>query len=252
MLPDVIIGLTMAFANYGAAKGESACPAAHFASVSKRWKHVYDTCACFRTNQLVRVLGWTITYSFSPGGGGAGNVETIVDSWDPPIGSHTPARWWTSGLVFKGGRWRGRRNYDARGGPFDLLPGCPTPPFIQVTLLRPIRLRAIAIAARNRPRKIRLLSGDGSECILNVRPPSQLDQPELGLSIIPIHSDQYMDLVAMELPQGSPPSLEAVRTNSALPVVLPEPLVCDKRLCIYILQSHERGWVGINQIALFE
>lgn len=85
--------------------------------------------------------------------------------------------------------------------------------------------------------------------VLTIPPPSQL--PEIEQSNPSVRSPHYMELVARELPQGSPPSETAVLRNSALPVVLSEALSC-KVLEICILESHARGWVGINTMALFE
>lgn len=64
-------------------------------------------------------------------------------------------------------------------------------------------------------------------------------------------SPEYMRLVARDLPQGTPAKAEAILRNSELPVILPEPMTGEK-LLVEILESHERGWVGINQLALFE
>ncbi|CAB9515412.1 expressed unknown protein [Seminavis robusta] len=256
-LPDVAIAMAMVFADYGAAPREPSCPAARYTCVNKRWHFIYqNACAMrlFATNPLRRITHWTIRDETPGGNPGVGNLaETIVDGWVPPRGSRTP-RWWTSGYAFRGGSWSGDPQRDSRGGPFDLLHGCPAP-CLHVTFSssRPVTVRAIAIAARNRPRLIRVCTGvDHDGCVVHIPPPSLQDRPETGLSLAPIHSQQYMQLVAFALPQGKPPSQEALRWNSALPVVLPEPLHCATgELRVYILQSHECGWVGINQMAFF-
>jgi hypothetical protein len=64
-----------------------------------------------------------------------------------------------------------------------------------------------------------------------------------------------MVLIGRELPEGTPLSSSTLRLNSALPVVLPEPLYCESELRIEILQSPKFGLFGTyqkDQMALFD
>lgn len=260
ILPDDIVATIMSFAELGAAPGEPTCPAARFACVSRRWNRIYYTTAApllLIRNPLRRVSEWTIEEIGS--GTAARDIQTVAESWVRPPHFRGP-NWWTSGYVFEGGRWTGRYRRDSARGPFPLCNNFHRP-VLKITFQRQVQLRALAIEARNRPRKIRLLNAEerssntaGTDVVgveVLIPPPSRYDLPEIGLSNPPIHSFRYMDTVARELPQGTPPKEEALLQNSALPVVLPEPVKCES-LVMDILESHERGWVGINRLAFFE
>ena len=257
MIPEAVLIRIMTFVDFGAAADEPTCPAARMACVCKRWHRAYSlSIPFFVTNELQRIPGWTIQEYYqvrrrNP----ASDIRTIVDSWVRPAGSRQP-HWWTSGYVFHGGRWTDNYQHDSEGGPFGVRPGL-HPPKLRITFLHSVHLRAVVLAARNRPRRVILsttsdASLGGHSYSMTIPPPNQSDLPEMGLSSPPVRSPQYMNLVACNLPQGNPPSEAAVARNSALPVVLPKALFCEKFLFVTIVESHERGWVGINDMALFE
>lgn len=250
-IPDALLGKIMVLADYGAAAGEPTCPAARFACVSQRWNRVYSR-AHFETNELKRIASWSIQDLSEMRDGSQGSVETIVDSWVQPLG-HLSPNWWTSACVFStnGREWLGDPVRDAQGGPFGVRPGHAIP-HLRITFQEPVSVRAIALEARNRPRLLWLRSDQGTELLAEIPPPSPLDRPERGLSRVDLPTEEYMELVAQELPQGSPPSPVALFGNSAIPVVLSRPVQCQGALDICILESHEVGWVGINRMALLE
>lgn len=251
LLPDELLGKITVLADYGSAAGEPTCPAARFAWVSRRWNRVYENSRTrFQTNELKRIPSWSIQDQ-RPGGNE--DVQTIVDSWVGDPANPVP-NWWTSGYVFEtmGREWVDNPKKDAKGGPFSFTPWN-DPPHLRVSFARPVRLRAIALEARNRPRMLRIRSDQGTELLVEIPPPSQKDRSgRPGLAKVELSSPQYMELVAQKLPQGSPASPKALAKNSTLPVVLSEPLYCQGALDIYILKSQEVGWVGINRMVLLE
>lgn len=260
VVPDGIIANIMSFADVGAAPGEPTCPAARFACVSRRWHTEYSTIAApslLVQNPLKRIEGWTIRDIYrdmhpTPQSENGEGAETVVDGWVRPPGTRIPA-WWASPCVFEGDDWTGTPEIDSSGGPFRVRKGY-KPPSLIISFDDWKTVRAFAIHARNRPRRIKFFCGDDErgwtdEGVEVVIPPPLPSGEEETPSI---SSQEYMVLVAQECPQGTPPTQEALRLrDTRLPVVLPEPLRC-KRLAIFILESHERQWVGINKLVFFE
>lgn len=168
-IPDALLGKIMVLADYGAAAGEPTCPAARFACVSQRWNRVYSR-AHFETNELKRITSWSIQDLSEMRDGSQGSVETIVDSWVRPLG-HLSPNWWTSAYVFStnGREWLGDPVRDAQGGPFGVRPGHAIP-HLRITFQEPVSVRAIALEARNRPRRLWLRSDQGTELLVEMPP----------------------------------------------------------------------------------
>jgi len=261
-IPDEVIINIMTLSFFGAGSLETVCPASRLSHVSKKWHRLYEKAkrdALFETNELRRVTQGLAICTYPRLATGAGNVETILDSWER--GPH----WWTSRYNFEGGHWRAGIDNGTNDGPFDLREGAYAPTLV-VNFNRPVTIRGVSFWARNKPRLV--------YCFVEKRPNGDTTtptEPESGKNMLYIPKalpdtqgkalyrrgrrdpSWYAELVAQKMPQGKAPT-EMDTEHFDLPSILPEPLTVNvgDLFCIRILASQERGWVGINNLLLFE
>jgi hypothetical protein len=258
VLSNDVLMIIFSFVGYGAADRESSCPAARIAGVSHRWYEIYRQMKKghqFVTYPLKRLFDWTIRLDVRTSQewyGADGDIQSVVD----PASRQTLPRWhdrypdepawWTSADGdFAGRTWR-PLPLQSRKGPFSCVDP-DSPPTLEVCFAVPTRVRAIAIAARNVPRLVRVGADDnGSLSAFKIRfRPCQMPLE------VPIETEEYMDLVATYLPQGRVASPVVLQQIPSLPTAFYKPLLCREKLRIHLLQSHEARWVGINLLAIF-
>lgn len=263
-IPDEVIIHIMTLSSFGAGSLETVCPASRFSHVSKKWHRLYEKAkrdALFETNELCRVTQGLTICTYPTLATGAGNVETILDSWEPVPRT---APWWTSHCIFEGGHWRAGIDNGTNDGPFYLREGAIVPTLV-VNFDRPVTIRGVSFWARNKPRLVYCFVKQPNA---DIPTPTE---PELGKNMLYIPKalsenqgngfyrrgrldpSWYAELVAQKMPQGKAPT-EIDTEHFDLPSILPEPLTVNvgESFCIRIFASQERGWVGINNLLLFE
>jgi len=271
-IPDDVIKSIMTFAHFGVGSMEIESPASRFAHVSKTWNRLYQEAtneSSFETKELRRITQGMTIRTCPRTTTGAGGVETILDCWEKVKG--VPP-WWTSSYVFEGGFWDDKNAlssdflYDVltghdTHGPFYIAEGR-TPPTLMINFDRPITIRAVCFWARNKPRLVYCFK-EGLPGSTPFHLPLHFGSPKNTLHIpkAPFKkkvfgkSDPlaYAKVVGQAMPQGrTAPAYYLEQFD--LPTILPEPITVNvgESFGIRILASQERGWVGINNLLIFE
>jgi len=253
-IPDDAIKSIMTFAHFGVGPMEIESPASRFAHVSKKWCRLYRQAtneSLFKTKELRRVTqGMTIRTC--PGTAtGAGGVETILDCWEKVKG--VPP-WWTSSYVFEGGFWDDKTDVWTDNGPFYVAQGRAAPALL-IDFDRPVTIRAVVFWARNKPRLVYCFKrGPLGSHIISPKNTLQIPKAPFKKEVF-FQNDPvaYAKIVGQAMPQGrAAPAYYLEQFD--LPTILPEPITVNvgESFGIRILASQERGWVGINNLLIFE